>query len=101
MPGIHKVALSGPQMAVVESSVQSMLQDQSTASFSGVNAIFVDTLAAIQVCGTVTPTAQRPLPFYLELIDKDGKSEAKRGQIGSTPSKLAKVRFMCRRNGNI
>lgn len=52
----------------------------------------------LDVCGYVDTPSDRSLPLYVELRETEGTVKAQRGQVGGTPGKLAKVRFMCRRH---
>ena len=52
----------------------------------------------LDVCGYVDTPSDNSLPLYVELRERDGVVTAERGQIGATPEKLAKVRFMCRKH---
>lgn len=52
----------------------------------------------LDICGFVDTTNDEGLPLYVELRERDGVVEAQRGQVGATPGKLAKVRFMCRKH---
>jgi hypothetical protein len=50
----------------------------------------------LDICGWVDTAGDASVPLYVELREVDGRITAQRGQVGATPDKLAKVRFMCR-----
>ncbi len=80
-----------------------MVERQDGVTISAVTATRTAEKPGLQVCGYVaTPAANgkpgNDLPFYIELLEKDGQPVADRGQVGSDPSRLSKVTFMCRHN---
>lgn len=81
-----------------------MVERQDNVNISSITASRQPARPGLQVCGFVaTPDAGgkrgKDFPFYIELLETDGKPVAERGQVGSDPSRLSKVNFMCRLNG--
>ena len=79
-----------------------MVESQ-TAKLSSVIATRLPKKPGIHVCGFVSrPQADgKPGPdqrFYVELREVNGKPVTERGQVGSDPSRLSKVNFVCRYN---
>ena len=102
--GVSHVTLTSEQSQVVEGGVRQMVEYPGSAQLSAVSAITITRQPGVHVCGYVkTKDAagkEGPdLPFYVEMLEVAGKPEATRGQVGSDPSKAAKIKFMCRRNG--
>lgn len=98
-----RVALNAAQTQAIEGGVRQMAERQDGVRVSAVTATRQTGKPGLQVCGYVaTPDATgkrgKDLPFYIELLDTDGKPVAERGQVGSDPSRLSKVNFMCRHN---
>ena len=103
-PGVQRVALTGAQSEAVSAGVRQMVASPDTAQLSAVTAITRAGAPAVQVCGYVKTAdasgkAGPDLPFYVELLDVDGKPDAARGQVGDAPAERSKVKFMCRYNG--
>lgn len=101
--GARRIALTSAQSKLVEDGVKEMMESPG-AQLSAVTAISMAQQPGIHVCGYVkSPGAagkEGPdLPFYVELREADGKPVTERGQVGSDPSKISKIKFVCRRNG--
>lgn len=99
----QRMTLTTAQTQVVEGGVKQMVERQDGVSISAVTATKVAQKPGLQVCGYVaTPDANgkrgKDLPFYIELLESNGTPVAERGQVGSDPSRLSKVNFMCRLN---
>ena len=98
-PGV--VALSKEQIGAVHDGVRRMVPNPESASFTGEIGRKAKQGPGLDVCGHVryldsdgkTKVGQ---PYYVELRDTNGQPNAERGQVGGDPSKLAKVRFLCR-----
>jgi len=102
--GSGRVTLNAAQTQAIEGGVRQMVEREDNVIISSVTASRQATRPGLQVCGFVaTPDAGgkrgKDLPFYIELLETDGKPVAERGQVGSDPSRLSKVNFMCRLNG--
>ncbi len=100
--GVQRVALTPAQSQLVENGVKQMVESQ-TAGLSAVTATRLPGKPGIHVCGFVSKSlpdgkSGPDQPFYVELREVDGKPETERGQVGSDPSKLSKVNFVCRHN---
>ncbi len=100
--GVQRVTLTPAQSQLVESGVKQMVESQTT-KLSAVTATQLPEKPGIHVCGFVSKnqpdgTPGPDQPFYLELRDVDGKPATERGQVGSDPSRLSKVNFVCRHN---
>lgn len=101
--GARRIALTSPQSKLVEDGVRQMIENPG-AQLSAVTAISIAQQPGVHVCGYVKSTDAAgkegsDLPFYIELREADGKPVAERGQVGSDPSKISKIKFVCRRNG--
>ena len=106
LSGAQSVSLSSAQKKMVSDGVREMVAKQSLnggegAKLSGFNAFRLPPNSGIHVCGDVSYqlTPEKPTssaPYYLELEDRTGALEAKRGQIGVDKLKKSKVIFMCR-----
>ncbi|MGH1349533.1 MAG: hypothetical protein ACRBBN_01810 [Methyloligellaceae bacterium] len=59
--------------------------------------------AGLHVCGhaSTKSSSASEYPYYMELIEQSNPPALKRGQVGTDSASLAKVKFMCRRHGNI
>ena len=102
--GVKPVALTTAQSQVVEDGVKQMVLNPGSAELSAVSATTVAQQPGVHVCGFVktkdaTGKEGADLPFYVELRELDGKPVTERGQVGSDPSKISKIKFVCRRNG--
>ena len=100
--GVQRMTLTPAQSRLVESGVRQMVESQ-TARLSAVTATRLADKPGVHVCGFVSKTLAdgKPgpdQPFYVELRDVDGKPATERGQVGSDPSRLSKVNFVCRHN---
>ncbi|MEM8744013.1 MAG: hypothetical protein AAGF14_05185 [Pseudomonadota bacterium] len=101
-PGVERVTLTPAQNQLVESGVRQMVESPS-AKLSAVTATRLPKKPGVHVCGFVSKPGPGGKPgtdqrFYVELREADGKPVTERGQVGSTPSKLSKVNFVCRYN---
>ncbi len=101
--GIARVALSPAQNKVVEDGVRKMVEN-AAAQLKAVTATRIAAQPGVHVCGYVMSKdasgKEGPdLPFYVELREAEGKPVAERGQVGTDPSKLSKIKFVCRKNG--
>ncbi|MDA7947127.1 MAG: hypothetical protein MPJ78_06580 [Hyphomicrobiaceae bacterium] len=79
-----------------------MVESQN-AKLSAVTATRLPEKPGIHVCGFVAKTQSNgkpgpDQPFYVELRDENGRPVTERGQVGSDPSRLSKVNFVCRYN---
>lgn len=103
LEGAQRIPLTPEQTRVIEGGVKQMVEQQDGVSISAVTATRVAQKPGLQVCGYVaTKDAAgkrgKDLPFYIELLESSGTPVAERGQVGSDPSRLSKVNFMCRLN---
>jgi hypothetical protein len=101
--GVTPVVLTLAQNKVVEDGVRQMAANPG-AQLKAVTATRIAEQPGIHVCGYVATKGANgkegtDLPFYVELREAEGKPVAERGQVGSNPSKLSKIKFVCRRNG--
>ena len=101
--GVARVALTQAQNKVVEDGVRQMVENAG-AQLKAVTATRNASLPGVHVCGYVMSKdasgKEGPdLPFYVELREAEGKPVAERGQVGTDPSKLSKIKFVCRQNG--
>jgi len=101
--GVSRVALSSEQAKLVEDGVKEMVENTG-AQLSAVSAISIAQQPGVHVCGYVKTRdaagKEGPdLPFYVELRELNGKPVTERGQVGSDPSKISKINFVCRRHG--
>ena len=101
--GAARVALTQAQSKVVEDGVRQMVENP-RAQLKAVTATRIAKQPGVHVCGYVMSRdgggkAGPDLPFYVELREAEGKPVAERGQVGTDPSKLSKIKFVCRRNG--
>lgn len=101
-PGVSPVALTSAQSQLVEDGVKQMVENQG-AQLSAVSAITIAQQPGVHVCGYVKTrdAAGKEGPdllFYVELREVDGKPVTERGQVGSDPSKISKIKFVCRRD---
>ena len=100
-PTPGSVSLSKDQIGAVHAGVRRMVPNPDSASFSSDIGRMAKQGSGIDVCGHVryldtdgqTKVEQ---PYYVELRETNGQPNAERGQVGGDPSKLAKVRFLCR-----
>ncbi len=83
------------ERAVVQSAARQMT-GAGDARVHGLSARISSGEEGLDVCGYVDTPSDNGLPLYVELRETEGTVTAQRGQIGATPAKLAKVRFMCR-----
>lgn len=97
--------LSADELSVVKDSVAKILAAQGGLTLNNVSAVLLAGKPGTHVCGYAKPSsasgAAGEQPFYVELRqDKtSGAIVAHRGQVGSDPAKLAKVKFVCRHTG--
>ena len=82
---------------VVQSAAREMT-GADDARVHGLSAKISSGEEGLDICGYVNTPSDDGLPLYVELREADGVVTAQRGQIGATPAKLAKVRFMCRKH---
>ena len=102
--GVQKVSLTPQQAQAVRNGVKQMVEAKGDVKISAVTATQKPEKPGIHVCGFVAEPGSggkqgEDKPFYIELREADGKPVAERGQVGNDPSRLSKVRFMCRLNG--
>jgi hypothetical protein len=98
---VQRLALTGAQKTVVVRGVGEMVAMETaiggeTASLRQIEAFRLDGNPDIQVCGNVRyepepGKSSRLSTYYLEITDKNGTPEAKRGQVGFDERKAAKV----------
>ncbi len=98
----QRLNLTPAQSQLIDSGVKQMVESQD-ARLSAVTATRHPGKPGVHVCGFVSKKNASgkdgpDLPFYIELREADGKPVAERGQVGSDPSKLSKVNFVCRHN---
>ena len=101
--GITRVALTQAQNQVVVDGVRQMVEDTG-AQLKAVSSTRIPEQPGVHVCGYVMSKDASgkdgpDLPFYIELREAEGKPVAERGQVGTDPSKLSKIKFVCRWNG--
>lgn len=101
--GVTRVALTQAQNKIIEDGVRQMVQDKG-AQLKAVTSTRIPEQPGVHVCGYVMSKNANgkdgpDVPFYVELREAEGKPVAERGQVGTDPSKLSKIRFVCRRNG--
>lgn len=97
----NSIKLSSEQVGATHDGVRRMVPNPASAEFTGDIARKAKEGSGIHVCGHVryldsdgkTKVEQ---PYYVELRETNGQPNAERGQVGGDPSKLAKVRFLCR-----
>jgi len=99
---VQHVTLTPAQALLIDSGVKQMVGSQN-AQLSAVKATRLPNKTGVHVCGFVSKKQPNgkdgpSLPFYIELREADGKPVTERGQVGSDPSKLSKVNFVCRHN---
>ncbi len=95
------VRLSKEQVGAVQDGVRRMIPNPDSAKFLGDTARKAKEGPGIDVCGHVDyldsdGKTRVEQPYYVELRKTNGQPNAERGQVGGDPSKLAKVRFLCR-----
>lgn len=100
--GVHRVTLTPAQTVLIDVGVKQMVGSQN-AQLSAISATRLPDKAGVHVCGFVSKRESNGkdgpnLPFYIELREANGKPVTERGQVGSDPSKLSKVNFVCRHN---
>lgn len=99
------IDLNKAQLNAVQSATRQIIPNPDSAKFSSAKAINLAGEQSLHVCGHVrfrqNGSYGKDLPYYMELKDGSSKPEVKRGQVGDNPSRLSKVRFMCRRHGDI
>jgi hypothetical protein len=86
-----------PERLIVQDAARHMIGSRE-ALVHGLSARISAGEEGLDVCGYVDTPSDSGLPLYVELREADGAVRAQRGQVGATPQKLAKVRFMCRRH---
>jgi hypothetical protein len=101
--GVTRVSLSQAQNKIVVDGVRQMVAN-SGAQLKAITATRVSEQPGVHVCGYVVAKDAngkdgQDVPFYVELRLVEGKPVAERGQVASDPSKLAKIKFVCRKNG--
>ena len=82
---------------VITDAARQMTGEQK-ARVHGLSARIATGEEGLDVCGFVDTASDAGLPLYVELRESEGVVKAQRGQVGATPDKLAKVRFMCRKH---
>ena len=100
--GGQRLSLTPAQSQLIDGGVKQMVESQN-ARLSAVTATRHPGKPGVHVCGFVSKKDASgkdgpDLPFYIELREADGKPVTERGQVGSDPSKLSKVNFVCRHN---
>ncbi len=101
--GVTRVTLTQAQNQVIEEGVRQMVENTG-AQLKAITATRIAEQPGVHVCGYVTKKGANgkdgpDVPFYVELREAEGKPVAERGQVGTDPSKLSKIKFVCRRNG--
>lgn len=102
--GVQKISLTPQQSQAVRNGVKQMMEAKGELKISAITATRQPEKPGVHVCGFVAEPGPggkqgEDKPFYIELREADGKPVAERGQVGNDPSRLSKVRFMCRLNG--
>lgn len=97
----NAIQLSKEQVGAVHDGVRRMIPNPASAKFLGDTARKAKEGPGIDVCGHVgyldsDGKTRVEQPYYVELRKTNGQPNAERGQVGGDPSKLAKVRFLCR-----
>lgn len=98
------IELSAEQTSLYQKGLKEILPVNRPAKFNAVKTIKFSNQPGLHICGFVAfkPASGEPIeqPFYVELREQqeDGvkKNVIHRGQIGSDPAKLSKVKFVCR-----
>lgn len=94
------VELTPEQTTLYQSSLKQILTNPQTATFSNVKALKFTGEPGTHICGyvkTKTEIAEAAeQEFYIELRLLNEQDIVQRGQVGSDPAKLAKVKFVCR-----
>jgi len=93
-----KASLSLPQIDAVTVAARTMVSNQQ-AQVHGLTSRRGPAGAGLHVCGYVRSASHSDTPLYVELRENGAAFNAERGQVGSTPENLAKVKFMCRGHG--
>jgi len=101
--GVTLVSLSQAQNKIVVDGVRQMV-DNRGAQLKAITATRNAEQPGVHVCGYVVAKDAngkdgQDVPFYVELREAEGKPVAERGQVASDPSKLSKIKFVCRKNG--
>jgi hypothetical protein len=99
---VTRVALTQAQNKIIEDGVRQMVSNNA-AQLKAITATRIPEQPGIHVCGYVMKKDANgkdgpDVPFYVELREAEGKPVAERGQVGTDPSKLSKIKFVCRRN---
>lgn len=98
--GQQTIALNPAQTELYQSSLKQILPNPATARFTGVKALKFADQSGIHICGYVKNNNENgeaaETPFYIELRMENDQDIVHRGQVGSDPAKLAKVKFVCR-----
>lgn len=102
--GLQKVSLTPQQTQALRDGLKQMVEAKGDVKVSAVTATRQPEKPGVHVCGFVAKPGAgdnrgEDMPFYVELREADGKPVAERGQVGNDPSRLSKVRYMCRLNG--
>lgn len=95
----QRSSLSDAEQAAVAAAAREMVGD-AAAPVHGLSARVPPGQPGIHVCGYVKTPSNDSTALYVELREADGSIAAERGQVGSNPAALAKVRFMCRQHGD-
>ena len=97
--GAAKAVLSLPQIDAVTVAARTIVNDPA-AQVHGLKSHQKPSAPGLHVCGYVRSASLRDTPIYVELRPNGDSVTAERGQVGSTPENLAKVKFMCRDHGD-
>lgn len=102
--GAFEIAsLDANEVQLYRDGLKQIIVNPQTAKFLGVKALKFSIKDGVHVCGYVNHSNSEGLvkdvPFYVELRRDAGVSVVHRGQIGSDPAKLSKVKFVCRYHG--
>ncbi len=103
-PSISKkrgIQLTDKQELAVQDGVQQVLSSKVSLGPYRVKKLADE--SGLHVCGHASKnnSSGHEYPYYMELFDETNPPTLKRGQVGTDSASLAKVKFMCRRHGNI
>lgn len=100
--------LTPGQIHLYQQGLAEIIPSQQSAKFNAVKSMKFSNQPGLHICGYAafkTATGQQSeLPFYVELRQQITEGTSKdiihRGQLGTDPSKLSKVNFVCRHHNS-